>query len=275
MIDGDEEKAGTAVLLPDEAPDEVAAPPPRKGQGRRVRCPACGGHGEPLEGGAGEEGKEGVCRCDGCAALFLNPRPSAGEVLERRNTRFKGALRRNHGHEIREQLEAAVEAMRGYHRLVSGKDAALNAFGKRVLDLGCGLGFRMREFIGHGWTAVGLEPSANARAYTSALMLEVAEADFASPPPGPFDLVLMEDLIDEVPEPGRVAAAARKVLASRGVLCVSVRETGEDVTIPEGKLCRFDAESLQRLFMPLGLAAPRVASEDGVLRLWFPVKGNP
>ena len=268
MIEEDEEKAGAAVA---EAPDDGAAPPPRKGQGRRVRCPACGGHGDQVEG------KEGVCRCDGCAALFLNPRPSAGEVLEKRNAHFKGALRRNHGAEIRRELEAAMEAMRGYHRLVSGKDAALNAFGKKVLDLGCGLGFRMRECIHYGWTALGLEPSANARAYTGALMLEVSEADFEAPPPGSFDLVLMEDLIDEVPEPGRVAAAARKVLAAnKGVLCVSVREPGEGETdLPEGKLCRFDAESLQRLFMPLGLGAPRVASENGVLRLWFPAKGNP
>lgn len=272
---GNEEETATAVLLPDEAPDpESEAAPGGRGPGRRVRCPACGGHGEALEGGAGEEGKEGVCRCDGCAALFLNPRPSVGEVLAVRNARFKGALRANHGHEIRAQLEAAQEAMRGYHRLVSGKDAALNAFGRKVLDLGCGLGFRMREFIGHGWTAVGLEPSVNARAYTGALMLEVADADFGTPPPGSFDLILMEDLLDEVPEPGAVVAAARKVLGPRGVLSVSVREPGEEDVIPEGKLCHLGADALRRLVMPLGFSEPEEKTEDGILRLWFRAKGN-
>jgi SAM-dependent methyltransferase len=250
------EQTDTGAVLPD-APEEK----PRAKARRRVRCPVCGGQGEPVEGGAD------VVRCDTCRVLFRNPRPSVGEVLARRDARFAGALTRNHAAAIREAARTAVEVMRGYHRMTSGKDAPLNAFGRRVLDVGCGLGFRLREFEKYGWTASGVEPGANALPYTQAIVLHVVRADLEALPPGPFDFVLLEDVLEEVADPAKLVAGVRDVLARRGVVYAGV-DAG-DGELGEDRLYALGEDGLRRLFMSSGFAEPDVRHDDGVLRMWF------
>jgi SAM-dependent methyltransferase len=240
---------------------ETAEEKPKAKARRRVRCPVCAGHGEPAEA------DDQVVRCGECQVLFRNPRPSIGELLARRDVRFAGALTRNHAAAIREAARAAVEAMRGYHRLTSGKDAPLNAFGKRVLDVGCGLGFRMREFEKYGWTATGLEPSANASAYTQAVALHVVRADLDALPPGPFELVLLEGVLEETADPAKVVGRLKDVLAPRGVAYVAVRAA--DGALGDTQLYAFGEESVRRLFMSSGFAEPEVRQDEAFLRAWF------
>ena len=249
-----------------EAQEAIEEKPRAKAR-RRVRCPVCEGHGAKIEG------QEAACRCESCGAVFLNPRPSKGELLNDRNKRFDGALSANHSAAMREDAQAAVEIMRGYHLAVSGKDAPLNAFGKRLLDVGCGLGFRIREFEKYGWSALGIESSVNAHAYTQAMMLQVIENDFESIRVGPFDLILIEDVIEEVTEPRNLVASIKESLSPQGVVCVSVksREGEEEEALPDNKLYQFNEDSLRRLFMQGGFAEPQV-KDEGKLRLWFRLK---
>lgn len=243
-------------------PEAVEEKPKAKAR-RRVRCPVCAGHGEPTEA------NDQVVRCGECQVLFRNPRPSIGEVLARRDAQFAGALTRNHAAAIREASRAAVEAMRGYHRMASGKDAPLNAFGKRVLEVGCGLGLRLREFEKYGWTAVGLEPSANAVAYTQAVALHAVRGDLDVPPPGPFDLALLEGVLEEIPEPAKVVAAVKDRLAPRGIACVSVAAVDGEGPIPDGRLYALGEDGARRLLMSSGFAEPDVRKDDGAIRMWF------
>lgn len=255
---------------------EASEDKPRATARRRVRCPVCEGHGVQLENQGGA-----TCKCESCGVLFLNPRPSVGEFLKKRNKRFDGAITANHSLVRRSEAQDAIEAMKGYHFLVSGKSAPLNAFGKRVLDVGCGLGFRLFEFEKYGWTVIGLEPSVNARAYTQAMMLNVIENDFPacasesragreSIRVGPFDLILVEDVIEEVTEPRGLVASIKESLSPGGVACVSVplREDDEPESVPEGRLYLFNEDALRKLFMQAGFAEPHVKAEEK-LRLWF------
>ncbi len=244
--------------MTDDTEKEVEEKPKGKAR-RRVRCPVCAGHGEQTDADAE------VVRCGDCQVLFRNPRPSAGEILARRDVRFAGSLTRNHAAAIREASRVAVEAMRGYHRMASGKDAPLNAFGKRVLDVGCGLGFRLREFENYGWTVTGLEPSANAAAYTQAVALHAVRGDLDAPPPGPFDFALMEGLLEEVPEPAKVVAAVKEHLAPRGIVYVAVT----DGSVLEGRLYALGEDGARRLLMSSGFAEPEVRKEDGAVRMWL------
>lgn len=246
----------------EEVQPEAAEAKPKAKARRRVRCPVCAGHGDPTDADAG------VVRCAECGVVFRNPRPSVGEVLARRDARFAGALTRNHAAAIREASHTSVSTMRGYHRLASGKDAPLNAFGKRVLDVGCGLGFRLREFEKYGWTAVGLEPSANALAYTQAVALQVLKVDLDAPPPGPFDLVLLESVLDEAPEPEKLVARLKDVLAPRGAVCAGVRASEAGAPLADDQLYAFGEDGLQRLFMSSGFAEPEFREEEGFLRMW-------
>jgi len=241
---------------------EASEKKPKAKARRRVRCPVCNGQGEATEA----DGE--VVRCSDCGVLFRNPRPSIGEVLARRDARFAGALTRNHAATIREDSRIAVEAMRGYHRMVSGKDAPLNAFGKRVLDVGCGLGFRLREFEKYGWTASGVEPGANALPYTQAIALHVVRAGLEALPPGPFDFVLLEDVLEQVADPAKLVGGVRDVLAPHGVAYAGVRASDAKGALEEDRLYAFSEDGLRRLFMSSGFAEPDVRRDEGSVRMW-------
>jgi len=227
---------------------------------RRVRCPVCEGHGEPVE----DNGQ--VCECENCHVRFLNPRPSAGELTALRNKQFAGALTANHGTAMREDANVALDAMKGYHRMVSGKDAPLNAFGKRVLDVGSGLGFRLREFEKYGWTVIGLESSGNAMAYTQAVALQVVQADIDAIPSGRFNFILFEGGLDQMLDPAKAVASLKDALTPAGVVYVSVNV---DAPLEGERLYSFGEDGLRRLFMSNGLAEPEVREDDGKLMMWF------
>ena len=99
-----------------------------------------------------------ICRCEDCGLLFQNPRPSLGYLATERNRLYEDAIEKPHGHEIKDQAEIARIIMKGYHHRNSGRPAVLNAFGKHVLDVNCGLGLRLREFQKYGWDIHGIDP---------------------------------------------------------------------------------------------------------------------
>jgi len=226
-----------------------------------VRCPVCEGQGLPIS----DTGP--VHKCDSCSVFFKNPRPSMGKLIKERDKGFGGAFTADYAAIRRSDAEAAIQAMRGYHLLVSGKDAPLNAFDKRVLDIGCGLGFKLREFEKYGWSASGIEPSENARGYMHATMLHVTDYGLREKP---FDLILVEDVIEEVDKPKNLVAFIKESLSPQGVLyvAVSLREGGEPKSIPKNKIYLFNETSLRKLFMQAGFAEPHVKTESK-LRLWF------
>lgn len=247
--------------------------PPRPPAGRLVRCPVCEGSGEEVPG----EGEERLCRCAGCQVLFRNPRLSIGKLRELRQARFAGSFSRPQAEAMRRDRLLALEVMRGYHALMAGKPAPLNAFGKKVLEIGCGLGFRLREFEKYGWTVLGSEPAAEAVAYARATALEVLGADLDAVPRGrgPFHLVLLHDVLSEAADPRQLAADIMETLAPRGVVCATapVNESGEPL-MPEGAVWGFTEEALRRLFMERGAAEPEVSRVEGRLAVWFQMKSE-
>lgn len=254
-----EESAGAPASV-EEAPRPAGRPVVHG-----VRCPVCGGQ--------GDEVKDALHRCNTCDVLYRNPRPSQGEIIRLRDVRFAGALSRNHTLEIKAEVDAANEAMRGYHRAVSGKDAVLNGFGKRVLDVGCGLGFRMRQFDQYGWLSMGLEPTEEAFAYTQAVLLHVMKGDLDTLPKGAFQFVVLEGVLEEVADPADLVEKVSRVLAAGAVVYASVAAPEKDEPLGEGQLYRFGEEGLRKLFMQAGFAEPDVRRDPGRLRMWFRRKG--
>ncbi len=271
MNDETRPKRVRAVARPsivEAAPAATEPEPARKPAGRPVRCPVCDGAGEEVSG----EGEERLCRCDGCRVLFRNPRPSIGRLREMRRARFAGALSKPHADEMRRDRLLALEVMKGYHALAVGKPAPLNAFGRKALEIGCGLGFRLREFEKYGWTVLGVEPAAEAVAYARSTALEVLGADLDAVPKGrgPFHLVLLHDALGEASDPRNLVAEVLASLAPRGVVCATtpVTDSGEPL-IPDGSAWAFSEDALRRLFMERGAAEPEVSRVEGRLVAWF------
>jgi SAM-dependent methyltransferase len=86
--------------------------------------------------------------------------------------------------------------------------------GGRVLDLGCGVGHSFRLLAPRETVGVDLEPAALAGQERETHLADMRELPFAD---GSFGSVLAVQSLEHVPDPERVLAEARRVLAPGGV----------------------------------------------------------
>jgi SAM-dependent methyltransferase len=98
-----------------------------------------------------------------------------------------------------------------------------------MLDLGCWVGFLLAEARQQGWETLGVEPSRFASDYArEKLKLDVETADlFAADLRGRrFDAVVLGDVIEHLPHPGRALEQIRGHTADDGVLHLTLPDAG-------------------------------------------------
>ena len=94
----------------------------------------------------------------------------------------------------------------------------------RLLEVGCGHGLLLDEARRAGWQVRGLEPARAARAHAvDALGLDVRDVrldDLDPAAEGPYDAIVMVDVIEHLEDPVATLRAAAALLADGGALCV-------------------------------------------------------
>jgi SAM-dependent methyltransferase len=91
----------------------------------------------------------------------------------------------------------------------------------RLLEVGCGHGLLLDEARRRGWTVLGLEPSSASRAHArEALGLEVLDRTLDAFCDGPFDAVVLADVLEHLDDPVRAVRACTALLGRDGVLLV-------------------------------------------------------
>jgi SAM-dependent methyltransferase len=103
--------------------------------------------------------------------------------------------------------------------------------GGRLLDVGCGHGLLVDEARRRGWDARGLEVSSSAASYArDVLGLDVREEPVEALEPardGPFDAIVLADVIEHLDDPVAVVRSCAALLAADGgVLCVVTPDPG-------------------------------------------------
>ncbi|MBA2567174.1 MAG: class I SAM-dependent methyltransferase, partial [Thermoleophilaceae bacterium] len=101
-----------------------------------------------------------------------------------------------------------------------------------LVDLGCWVGFLLAEARDRGWQPVGIEPSTFASRYARAqLGLDVRTEDLfaAELPVGRFQAVVMGDVIEHLPDPGRALERAAGLLGPAGALVLMLPDAGSRV----------------------------------------------
>jgi SAM-dependent methyltransferase len=198
------------------------------------RCAACGAAElVPHLKVAGEAGPEGlipsssrfgtalsdIVRCKACGHMQLADLPSEVTLAEA----YGQAESDDYVEEELGQRATARRALEGIER---------HRPPGRLLDLGCWVGFLLDEARERGWATVGVEPSTFASAFArERLGLDVRPGDLftASLEPASFDAVVLGDVIEHLPDPGRALERIASLTAPGGVLYLALPDAGSRI----------------------------------------------
>lgn len=156
-----------------------------------------------------------VLRCSSCGAIFSDL-SLQGYADEQHNAWNE--------EEVSEEVDLFYRVQREHVHNQFLDEAATLVQGRRVLDIGCGLGAFIERAAGRGWDAYGVEPSefwakeAGRRVGADHVRQgNFEDSDFASEQ---FDLITLWDVIEHVWDPVPLLQAAAKSLAPGGALFV-------------------------------------------------------
>ena len=191
-----------------------------------ARCPLC--HHEHFTYQFAQGGSP-IVRCDGCRLLMRHPQPSDAELEAiYRDDYFFGTSANAKDDRYEEEfarLKLATAA--GYLDRVErycGWGAA-GRRGRRLLDIGSGLGDLLVEAVARGYDATGIEYStssvARANARLGAAIVRHGTIETAGIDDEHFDVCMLSDVIEHTRDPLRVLDHVWRVLKPGGVIFVA------------------------------------------------------
>jgi len=162
------------------------------------------------------EGEFHVQTCGSCGIVFLNPQPTFDEIRKYYPDNYYSyhqTIERTIVTKLHDKLKRLFYA-RGFPL----------ANGTRVLDIGCGNGEKLSEFLALGADCYGVEINEKAvevarskgiKAYHGDLFGQDFEEKF-------FDVVIMDNVFEHMAEPGRLLTKVYALLKDDGTLVITV-----------------------------------------------------
>ncbi|MCH9051420.1 MAG: class I SAM-dependent methyltransferase [Proteobacteria bacterium] len=159
----------------------------------------------------GSPGVHDYWACDGCGLVAIDPQPGEDILAAAYPPDYHAYLpsRSNLGRYFK--MRYWRRKARAYARLIDA--------GGRILDVGCANGDFLAEMRRQGFTnLLGLDFSEEAVRRVRARDLEAVrgEVDTADLPDGAFDLIVMTNFIEHVPDPGATMVRCRALLRPGG-----------------------------------------------------------
>jgi SAM-dependent methyltransferase len=203
------------------------APSPQ--QPRLSACPLCG-HAHLVYQFTHDLGP--IVRCDGCSLLMRNPQPSDAQLAAIYNdTYFLGTAPT--GKAAADAFEKEVNALKrataaGYLDRVEAYRGwtSETRTGKRLLEIGSGLGNMLIEARERGYDVTGVEYASASVARANARLGRdvVVQGTVESAPlrEGSFDICVFADVIEHTRDPLAVVTRAWELLAPDGTLFVAI-----------------------------------------------------
>jgi 2-polyprenyl-3-methyl-5-hydroxy-6-metoxy-1,4-benzoquinol methylase len=194
-------------------------------------------------------GGNDVVRCSACGQVRVNitqPYSYSFDYFENQHSYYQ---RRDEFLKVFDGLFAFVERFQAPGRL---------------LDVGTGSGLLMVAAERRGWSATGVEFSPEAAMFArDELGLDVSAGDVLASPPGPYDSVVFNHVLEHVRDPVRDLRHAKTLLRPGGVLVIGVPNFGSWMARlrrekwaslhPDEHYWQFTRASLTRLGSSLGL----------------------
>ncbi len=216
-------------------------------------CPQCGSSGESLYVGLSDRlfnapGIWGAMRCNtkSCQMVWLNPAP-INEDLHLAYTSYYTHVAADKGNE---KIKISSSAWQGYRSWVWGNTLFPATFWQkalglifflspnrklgveypirqleginkgRLLEIGCGAGGMLRSLTDLGWETVGIDFDENAVLAAQRQDLDARTGDLANQnfSEGSFDVVLMNHVIEHLPDPVATLKGIDRILRNGGRL---------------------------------------------------------
>lgn len=242
------------------------------------QCPACSAT-DPSIRLLGTSDEYSLLQCDKCGLRYSNPMLAADDHWYEASNIYATALA------WRELLTLTSRPRRWEFR--QGL-AALNAGGKKVLDLGCGCG----EFLFYaqraGCQVTGLDFNSSSVEFARkelgiSSVYDLSLQDFLQRfPDGKFDAISIFEVLEHASDPGAILRAARGILEEAGSLLVSVPGYQRwpalfdpEVDAPPHHLTMWTEEALQAILERAGFMVvaiqlkPLEAGDLGIHLKWI------
>lgn len=162
-----------------------------------------------------------VIECETCGFKHIVPIPTQEELGSYYQTEFVGK-RPQLIDKLKEDSEwwkiDYAEKYDFFEKYFSDKD-------RRLLDVGCGLGYFLREGKDRGWDVAGIEPSEQSVRHACGFGLEVLNAtvyDEEVKHLGEFNVVHMHEVLEHLSDPLEALTTCYELLVPGGLLCLIV-----------------------------------------------------
>ncbi|MDD4889502.1 MAG: class I SAM-dependent methyltransferase [Phycisphaerae bacterium] len=186
-------------------------------------CPLCDSTPERMF----PQAHDWLVRCPRCRLGFADPQPTDAQLAEIYSAEYYSQFGYQQG-----AADAALARIKRatYGRFLrsaekfTGKPAPGRP--RRLLEVGCGLGYSLLAGEARGWEVAGLEPHAMAGAGLPAhLAAKMVRGTLDSyRPPEPLDLVSLIDVIEHVRDPLATIRQAADLLRPGGVLMLATND---------------------------------------------------
>lgn len=190
-----------------------------------TRCNLCGFDGtEPYREGYDWQlgGSElfRLVRCRRCGLVYLNPRPSPGEIGQYYPADYEPFTRSGDSHSGR-------LARWGYKRHLNKRcTTVMDRKGSgRLLDVGCATGEFLARMKEYGWQVQGVEPSpAAAEIARQDYGLDVRTGDLGQAyfPDRAFDAITLWDVLEHLHDPSAALTEIHRILDDDGLLILEL-----------------------------------------------------
>ena len=172
------------------------------------------------------EGPYTLVRCARCELVYVTPRREARalieEVYDASYWRSPAARDRGYGDYAGDEQLYLRTFRRRFERLAPKLPRS-----GRALDVGCAAGFSMRVLAERGFEVFGIEPSAAIRTVAVERFgtgrIHGGSLDDAPYPAASFDLIVMWDVLEHLPDPIAALRRARELLAPQARLVIETQ----------------------------------------------------